>query len=75
MFFGRFRQKTAVLTTVGDPPYRTGRHANKDFVENALSAIRDRDEFSLRVRYTFCPVGGRGRPSCVRSRRKSYDQA
>ncbi|MGI9431417.1 MAG: DUF1302 family protein [Myxococcota bacterium] len=32
---------------------RTGRHANKDFVENGLSAVRDRDEFFLRIRYTF----------------------
>jgi len=32
---------------------RTGRHAYKDFVENGLSAIRDRDEFFLRIRYTF----------------------
>jgi hypothetical protein len=32
---------------------RTGRHAYKDFAENGLSAVRDRDEFFLRVRYTF----------------------
>jgi hypothetical protein len=32
---------------------RTGRHAYKDFVENGLSAVRDRDEIFLRVRYTF----------------------
>ena len=29
------------------------RNAYKDFVENGLSAIRDRDEIFLRVRYTF----------------------
>ena len=32
---------------------RTGRHANKDFVENGISAVRDRDELFLRIRYTF----------------------
>jgi len=32
---------------------RTGRHAYKDFAENGLSAVRDRDEFFLKVRYTF----------------------
>jgi hypothetical protein len=32
---------------------RVGRHAYKDFVENGLSAIRDRDEVFFRLRYTF----------------------
>ena len=32
---------------------RTGRYAYKDLVENGLSAVRDRDEIFLRVRYTF----------------------
>jgi len=32
---------------------RVGRHASEDFVENGLSAIRDRDEIFLRLRYTF----------------------
>ena len=32
---------------------RTGRHAYNDFVENGLSAVRDRDEMFLRIRYTF----------------------
>jgi hypothetical protein len=32
---------------------RVGRHAYKDFVENGLSAVRDRDEIFLRMRYTF----------------------
>jgi hypothetical protein len=32
---------------------RTGRHAYKDFAENGLSAVRDRDEVFLKVRYTF----------------------
>ena len=32
---------------------RTGRHAYKDFAENGLGAVRDRDEMFLKVRYTF----------------------
>ena len=32
---------------------RTGRGADKDFVENGLSVIRARDEFFLKLRYTF----------------------
>ncbi len=32
---------------------RVGRHAYKDFVENGLAAVRDRDEFFVRLRYTF----------------------
>jgi hypothetical protein len=32
---------------------RTGRHAYTDFAENGLSAVRDRDELFLKVRYTF----------------------
>jgi hypothetical protein len=52
-FWGRFQARTAPLATVGDPPFRTGRHAQKDFVENGLSVVRDRDEIFLRVRYTF----------------------
>jgi len=34
-------------------PQRAGRHAYRDFVENGLSAVRDRDEAFLRIRYTF----------------------
>jgi len=32
---------------------RAGRGAYRDFVENGLSAVRDRDEIFLRIRYTF----------------------
>ncbi|MAE96644.1 MAG: hypothetical protein CL910_18510 [Deltaproteobacteria bacterium] len=32
---------------------RVGRHAYKDVVENGLSAVRDRDEFFMSLRYTF----------------------
>jgi len=52
-FFGRFQDKTAALTTVGDPPYRTGSFKERDFVENGVSVVRDRDEIYARIRYTF----------------------
>ena len=32
---------------------RAGRNAYKEFVENALSVVRDREEVFLRIRYTF----------------------
>ena len=32
---------------------RVGRHAYKDVMENGLSAVRDRDELFLMLRYTF----------------------
>jgi hypothetical protein len=44
------RRMALVPTTLSA---RVGRHAYKDFVENGLSAVRDRDEVFLRVRYTF----------------------
>jgi hypothetical protein len=52
-FWGRAEPADPPLAPIGDPPYRTGRHSDKDFVENALSPVRDRDEVFLRVRYTF----------------------
>ena len=52
-FWGGFQEKTGALTTVGDPPYRTGRDKESDWVENGVSPIRDRDEVYLRIRYTF----------------------
>jgi hypothetical protein len=32
---------------------RTGKNAYDDFVENGISAVRDRDELFMRLRYTF----------------------
>jgi hypothetical protein len=51
-FFGRWQQKPQALfrTTLVN---RVGRGAYKSFVENGLSAIRERDELWLRIRYTF----------------------
>jgi hypothetical protein len=52
-FFGRFQPVLPPLRQVGDPPYRGGRNAYVDYVEEGLSPIRDRDEVSLVLRYTF----------------------
>jgi hypothetical protein len=51
-FMGREQSRDMAISPValGD---RAGRHAQEDFVENGLSAIRDRDEIFLRLRYTF----------------------
>jgi hypothetical protein len=51
-FQGREEPRTmAIVPTVLSN--RVGRHAYKDFAENGLSAIRDRDELFFRLRYTF----------------------
>ena len=52
LFMGREERRDMAISPVA-LSNRTGRHANKDFVENGLSAIRDRDEIFLRLRYTF----------------------
>ena len=52
LFAGREESRPMAIspTVLSD---RVGRHAYEDFVENGLSAIRDRDEIFLRLRYTF----------------------
>jgi hypothetical protein len=51
-FFGREEARPMAISPTS-LSNRTVRHAYKDFVENGLSAVRDRDEIFLRVRYTF----------------------
>jgi hypothetical protein len=51
-FMGRFQEQTAALVPVS-LDNRVGKGAYKSHVENGLSVIRERDEFFLRVRYTF----------------------
>jgi hypothetical protein len=51
-FFGHYQTKTPPLFTIG-LGNRVGRGANKAFVENGLSPIRERDELYLRIRYSF----------------------
>jgi hypothetical protein len=52
LFIGRAEPRVMALYPTALGP-RAGRHAYRDFVENGLSAIRDRDEAFLRIRYTF----------------------
>jgi hypothetical protein len=52
LFMGRAEPRVMALYPTALGP-RAGRHAYKDFVENGLSAVRDRDEAFLRIRYTF----------------------
>jgi hypothetical protein len=51
-FWGRYEKKPASLYQ-NALNNRVGRGAYKSYVENGLSAIRERDEFWLRIRYTF----------------------
>ena len=52
-FFGRFEAIDPPTRSVGDPPFRGGRHAQRDFTEQGLSPVRDRDEVFLAIRKTF----------------------
>jgi len=52
-FFGRFQGVNPPIATINDPPFRVGRGINRDYVENGLAPIRDRDEIGVRIRYTF----------------------
>jgi hypothetical protein len=51
-FWGRYEKKPAPIVPVALPE-RVGRGANKSFVENGLSLVRERDEAFMRIRYTF----------------------
>ena len=53
VFEGREEPRVDGALPDGRSRTRTGRDAYKDFVENGLSAVRDRDEMFLRIRYTF----------------------
>ncbi len=52
VFAGREEPRDMAIspTSLGN---RVGAHAYDDFVENGLTAVRDRDEVFLRIRYTF----------------------
>ncbi|MDJ0785794.1 MAG: hypothetical protein QNK05_03235 [Myxococcota bacterium] len=52
-FAGRFEERSAEIRPLGTPPNLQGSTRNSSFVENGLSAIRQRDEVFLRIRYTF----------------------
>jgi hypothetical protein len=51
-FWGRYEKKPTSLWSVA-LDNRVGRGAYKSFVENGLSAVRERDEIFMRIRYTF----------------------
>jgi hypothetical protein len=51
-FWGRFQEKTYPLRPA-TLDYHVGKGAYHSFVENGVSPIHDRDEISLKLRYTF----------------------
>lgn len=52
-FFGRFQSIDPATRQVGDPPFRGGLNAQRDFTEQGIAPIRDRDEAFLAIRKTF----------------------
>jgi hypothetical protein len=52
-FNGRVQNVKMALNPVAGDSTRTGRGAYRDFAENGLAPVRDRDEVFLRVKYTF----------------------
>ncbi len=53
LFFGGWDERPTELRPIGTHRNRVGGDAYKSFWENGLSAVRDRDEIFLRVRYSF----------------------
>jgi hypothetical protein len=53
VFFGRSEWRDAPVNELRPALNRTGNHAYEDSVQNALSALRERDELYLLLRYTF----------------------
>jgi hypothetical protein len=52
-FYGEVHSLEAALVAPGPPAGGAGGGSQHAYVENGLSQIRDRDEFFLRLRYTF----------------------
>ena len=52
-FWGRWQSIDPPIHPVGGTPFRGGRNAQVDWTENGLAPVRDRDEVSLILRYTF----------------------
>jgi hypothetical protein len=52
-FYGAVQSLEAALVAPGPPAAGAGRGSQHAYVENGISQIRDRDEFFLRLRYTF----------------------
>ncbi len=53
LFSGRWEPKDAEIVPLGGREFAVGNDYDHTFVENGLSAVRDRDEIYLRLRYTF----------------------
>jgi hypothetical protein len=53
VFWGREQLRLVDLHPIAPSESRVGRHRDKQPVENALTAVRERDEIFLRIRYTF----------------------
>jgi hypothetical protein len=53
LFSGRWQPFKPPIKTINDFPYRAGRRASSDWTEQGLSPVRDNDEVSLRLRWTF----------------------
>ena len=52
-FYGQESSRPAALVPLASPAAGAGPGSQKAYVENGLSAVRDRDELFLRLRYTF----------------------
>ncbi|RIL07476.1 MAG: hypothetical protein DCC71_02840 [Proteobacteria bacterium] len=53
VFWGRTEWRDAPINEIRPALNRTGKHAYEDAVANGLSALRERDELYLNIRYTF----------------------
>ena len=53
VFMGRQQLRDAPINEIRPGLNRVGENAYKDAVENGLSALRERDEIYLTLRYTF----------------------
>ncbi|MDX1649141.1 MAG: hypothetical protein R3263_04735, partial [Myxococcota bacterium] len=52
-FYGRFEERDLALHPASPNSTRVGEERGSTFVENGLSAVRERDEIFLRIRYTW----------------------
>ena len=53
VFWGHQQLRDAAINEIRPALNRTGTHAYKDAVDDGLSALRERDEMNLTIRYTF----------------------
>jgi hypothetical protein len=53
VFWGHQQLRDAPINEIRPGLNRVGRNAYQDAVENGLTALRERDEMNLTIRYTF----------------------